>query len=140
MRLLMCIFAFVFGQPVSANDTAVLTDLADLKWMNRLIIVNQVANEEEAIRLLQAHQEGIDERHILWFIMGKNDTVTNYQGKLANKFAIRARQQYAFNPKEVILIGKDGEIKSRLTRMDLTALFNQIDAMPMRRREMLQSK
>lgn len=37
---------------------------------------------------------------------------------------------------EVILIGKDGGIKSRFDRVDLKAIFSDIDAMPMRQNEM----
>jgi hypothetical protein len=35
-----------------------------------------------------------------------------------------------------LLIGKDGGIKARADDLDLAALFERIDAMPMRRREM----
>ncbi|WP_349559152.1 DUF4174 domain-containing protein [Marinobacter sp. NFXS9] len=36
----------------------------------------------------------------------------------------------------VLLIGKDGGIKSRESSLDLDAVFRRIDAMPMRIREM----
>ena len=39
---------------------------------------------------------------------------------------------------KVILIGKDGGIKSRFDRLDLEAIFSDIDAMPMRQYEMQQ--
>ena len=36
----------------------------------------------------------------------------------------------------VLLIGKDGGMKSRESSLDLDAIFRRIDAMPMRKREM----
>ncbi len=36
-----------------------------------------------------------------------------------------------------MLIGKDGGVKFLLDRMDLEAIFTEIDAMPMRQNEMV---
>ena len=37
---------------------------------------------------------------------------------------------------QVILIGKDGEVKKRNNKLELDALYSLIDTMPMRKQEM----
>ena len=80
------------------------------------------------------------ERDILWFVVLGETTRTNYPGALAAGFAATLRQAYrgppADGPGEVVLVGKDGGVKSRGPALDPAALFGEIDRMPMRRQEM----
>lgn len=71
-------------------------------------------------------------------VFDESRTLTNYSGPLAPELQANTLETYRIEPGQVILIGKDGGVKSRLDQMDLDVLFSDIDAMPMRRREMQQ--
>ena len=64
---------------------------------------------------------------------------TNHTASLDETLRERILERY-FTPAPgdtaVLLIGKDGQVKSRSTDLDLEATFGLIDLMPMRRREM----
>ena len=62
---------------------------------------------------------------------------TNYQGALSEDFIAKTRDRYQIGPGKIMLIGKDGGVKFLLDRMDLEAIFTEIDAMPMRQNEMV---
>ena len=119
-----------------------LTDPGSLQWRHRLVVV--FAADEAATATAKDTLAGaagpVDERDILWFVVLDETTRTNYTGTLAADFAATLRQAYrgppAGGPSEVVLVGKDGGVKSRDPALDPTALFGAIDRMPMRRQEM----
>ena len=127
------IFFSMFAQ---GSELAMLTDLASLEWKYRVIVVNETQNEANALDLLNKHTAEINDRDIVWFIVKEDVVLTNYEGKLSENFLSRTRQKYGVGQGKVILIGKDGSIKSRLDRLNIKAIFTEIDAMPMRQYEM----
>ena len=76
------------------------------------------------------------DRDILWFVIEDTFIRTNFSGAISPKLGSRLRKGYFHGGTKVILIGKDGGIKSRETTLDLFGIFTRIDAMPMRQREM----
>ena len=127
----------LFSLFAQGNELTVLTDLTSLEWKHRIIVVNETQNEAEVLALLEKHTDGIDDRDIVWFIVREDAVLTNYEGQLSEKFLNRTRQRYGVRHVKVILIGKDGGIKSRFDHLDIETIFSDIDAMPMRQREML---
>ena len=113
-----------------------LNDISSLRWENRLIIVNQPTNPDNALSLMKNHSQDIIERDIVWFILKGSEAVTNYSGSLSKSFMENIRQEYGLKKNTVTLIGKDGGIKSQKNSVDLQILFSTIDAMPMRQQEM----
>jgi hypothetical protein len=95
---------------------------------------NALANLEEI-------EPEISERDIVWFVLGVNQLHTNYNEKLSDEVRKQIIDRY-FSPLPaetvVLLIGKDGTLKSRSSDLDLEAMFGLIDQMPMRRAEMRQ--
>jgi hypothetical protein len=132
MALLVC------GMDAYAGGVAMLSDLDELVWKNRVIVVNQPLAEREELRVLQAHVAGIDDREIIWFIVTGDRALTNYPGQLSGAFPGNLRERLGPAPGRVVLIGKDGGVKSGSDDLDLDAIFAQIDAMPMRQLEMRQ--
>lgn len=62
---------------------------------------------------------------------------TNYPGAIEARLKQELEQRFFSRSDAVVfLIGKDGGLKASAGELDLPALFERIDAMPMRRREM----
>lgn len=127
---------------VSAMDE-VLTNLESLRWKNRVILVyaTEVSSAENAANNLAELAEGVAERDITWFVIQGEELGTNHAGNVDKKLREQLLDAY-FDPTPVstavILIGKDGGVKSRSSDLDLEATFNLIDQMPMRVQEMQQ--
>jgi hypothetical protein len=119
-----------------AEAAPVLSDLDSLEWKNRVIIVNQLNNQDECLQLLKARVVEIDNRDIIWFIIKDDITLSNYSGQLSREFVDNMRERYGSGNGKVILIGKDGGIKFQSDYLNLEAIFSEIDAMPMRQFEM----
>jgi len=118
-----------------ANSQAPLTGLASLRWQHRIILVD--ARTPDAIERLRAAQGAVDERDIVWFVSNEGRLQSNYPGPLSDALAAELERQYfSRSGAAVFLIGKDGGLKVSDQRLDLARLFERIDAMPMRRREM----
>jgi hypothetical protein len=135
------LLAFVPAATVSlpavafATEDAPLTDLAALRWQHRIILI--APEVPDAIKRLRAAASAIDERDIIWFVAHRDQLLSNYPGQIGVTLVQHLDERY-FGPSgaKVLLIGKDGELKSGDQALDLSALFARIDAMPMRRREM----
>jgi len=138
MKYLAHIALIFFSLCAQASDSALLSDLASLEWKYRIIVVDAPRNEANTLALLNQHTADINDRDIVWFILKEDIVLTNYPGQLAETFLSNTRNTYGPGESNVILIGKDGGIKSRLDRFDLKAIFTKIDAMPMRQYEMQQ--
>ena len=127
---------------VSAMDEK-LANLESLRWKNRVILVyaSQASSAENAANNLAELAEGVADRDISWFVIQGEKLVTNHAGNVDKSLREQLLETY-FNPvpasTEVILIGKDGGVKSRSGDLDLEATFNLIDQMPMRIQEMQQ--
>jgi len=121
---------------VDSDSSNQLSDLTPLEWKNRIIIANTVENPAELIAQFENQTTGINERVIVWFIIQPKQVLTNYQGNLAVRFASNIQKTYQLKQGEVVLIGKDGGVKSSRQYLDLTTTFGEIDAMPMRLQEM----
>lgn len=120
----------------NSDSTNQLANLEPLEWKNRIIIANAVENPQPLIEQFEKQTAGINERVIVWFIIQPKQVLTNFQGTLAEMFANNIQTTYQLKQGEVVLIGKDGGIKSSRQYLDLPATFGEIDAMPMRVQEM----
>ena len=119
----------------AAASQAPLAGLAPLRWQHRVILVGeQIPDASERLREAQA---AIDDRDILWFVNHQGQLQSNYPGPLSDALAAELERQYfSRSDAAVFLIGKDGGLKAGDQRLDLPGLFERIDAMPMRQREM----
>ena len=104
-------------------------DLAQYRWTHRPVLIFANSETEPAYveqrAALEAAVDGLVERDIVVL----SDTDPAGQGPLRRLFGAEGF--------EVLLIGKDGEVKLRQAEpLSVDALFVVIDAMPMRRQEM----
>ena len=111
--------------------------LSDYQWKKRLILVQASDENAGEIEMLRSAWAGIDDRDVVWFVNTGSEVVSNQQS-LSNGLEsdIKTLLEGGRSDERVLLIGKDGGIKSREARLDLNAIFCRIDAMPMRMREM----
>jgi hypothetical protein len=125
--------------PSQATEAA-LEDLADLKWKHRVLLVfAQQPDASSALANLNELAPEIEERDIAWFLMEGENLHSNYAGAVSDGLRMQLLERY-FTPRpeqnRVVLIGKDGGIKSQGPDLDLVATFGLIDQMPMRRAEL----
>ncbi len=124
-------------QPLYASP---LQTLDSFLWENRLIVI--AADSTQVNQLtgqLHAASADIKERHIVWFIDDGKQLLTNYSGQVSSELSTVLRSRWSekeLSKLRVVLIGKDGGSKLRLTDLDLPTIFTTIDGMPMRQAEM----
>ena len=127
--------------PSAAGATGkALTTLESLRWANRIFLIyGSSPGTDHAVDKLESFASEIDDRQIAWFVLGDGRVRTNYEGPIDPSFEKHLKARY-YSPEPdapvVVLIGKDGGVKSRLPDLDLDRLFAQIDSMPMRQQEM----
>lgn len=116
--------------------------LEQYQWKSRIILLfaPSADNElyQEQVERLQAAEVGLLERDLKVFSIFLNE---GRQGSetLTQQDVNRLRSTYeaARNDFLFILIGKDGGVKNRAPKVvSVSELFAQIDAMPMRQREL----
>lgn len=131
----------ILGPAMAEGKTQnTLNNFTDLQWKNRIIVINEIENTSEILKLLKQSEEQINKRDIIWFLLDENEVISNFQSPMATKLSQNLRTQYQLEENQVILIGKDGGLKSSFSGLELTDIFSDIDAMPMRRAEMRRSQ
>ena len=125
----------MFGPLAQGQQSEVLEDLATLQWKNRLIVINEVNNTVQVAALFEENAVETKDRDIIWFNIQSGQLSSNYSGQLSKDLLKSIDQQMSLVAGEVILIGKDGGIKSRQKNLELETLFSEIDSMPMRQQE-----
>ena len=135
--LLACMMTMSLNADVSEQQ---LLGLDNLRWKYRVILVfARQPYLSNALSNLEEFAAAIEERDITWFVLDDDSLHTNYDGTMSDKLHEQLMNSH-FTPvpaeTAVLLIGKDGTLKSRSSDMDLEATFGLIDQMPMRREEM----
>ena len=114
-----------------------MNSLSDYQWKNRLILVQAADENAGEIDTLRSARAAVDDRDIVWFVNTGADLVSNQEGVSSSlESEIKALLDQFRSDERVLLIGKDGGMKSREPSLDLDAIFRRIDRMPMRMREM----
>jgi hypothetical protein len=127
---------FVFSFPIyAAKEATMLTDISSLKWKNRIILVNTISSKNSILKVFEQNKAEINERDIVWFVIKDKSVDSNFNGNLSNNFLFNLNTKFKGKPLKVVLLGKDGGVKSVNENLDLKAIFLQIDGMPMRQFE-----
>lgn len=112
-----------------------IDSLVDYNWKNRIFLIQEPASSAKVIQALTDDSKAVDERDVIWFVVGKDSIASNQAGPLSDSLKSQVKSSFTNRSRQTILIGKDGGIKSRTDEFDLDQLYKQIDAMPMRKRE-----
>ena len=142
----------VLGNTVVYANTAI-DDIDEFEWENRIILVNATLDNNGSrnteLQTLLGQNVEIEDRDIIWFFISSKpnssnqnefNIQTNSTRKLTPTFKNQIYSLVQNKSQQVILIGKDGGIKSRSKTLNLSDLFSQIDMMPMRILEMQQGQ
>lgn len=116
-----------------AEEPMMMSDLRDLQWQHRILVVNEPREADALLDLLSANEAAFEDRQLIWFVLQGKTVKTNYVETIDDELVQNIRRQLAIGLKEVLLIGLDGGVKARENHVDLEALYAMIDAMPMRR-------
>lgn len=137
MLSLRILIFFLFMSAAAYSDSS---PFADYQWKHRLIIIfAEPASVEGLSDKLKLTQTGIEDRDIVWYILSGDQLLTNQASGWAAPSRDSIWTHYFdsnLSKPQVLLIGKDGGIKSRQSALNLDALFTLIDSMPMRQAEM----
>ena len=132
MKYIILISIFIFNTFVQAESLPKLSNLDSLEWKNRVVILNEIKNQDKSLLLLKEQVAQIDDRDIIWFSIKDNLVLSNYKGDLSSEFVSKIREKFSHLQNKVILIGKDGGIKSQSDYLNLEDIFSEVDSMPMR--------
>ena len=125
---------------IGKAETSGLKSLEPLRWDRRVVLLFAVNGEAApAISSLRDADSSLQDRDMSWFVVEDGTVVASNHDRPLDPVLGRAlteRYAPAPAPLEVLLIGKDGGVKARGPRLELDALLGQVDAMPMRQREM----
>lgn len=128
----------------SPNDAALSSfNLSSQKWKNRVLLVfapssNNPAYQQQ-MQKFQGHKSAFVERDLILVevLTDGNNSASSQQIDPSSAARLRDRLQVGAQDFRVILVGKDGGVKRRQTTpVQAKAIFEQIDAMPMRQQEM----
>lgn len=132
--LFFCLILFFTISSISQN-------LQKHQWKNRVLLIyaddvnsNQL---QEQIKILAEDKKGLQERKLVIYQFVKDKFTTDF-----NTVWFSSKEQFKkyhkkSNRFEVLLIGLDGGLKYRQTKLvSLEKLFTLIDGMPMRKREL----
>ncbi|MBE9209194.1 DUF4174 domain-containing protein [Nostoc sp. LEGE 06077] len=146
--------ASIVLSPVSIADTAQGSthaikmssfNLSSQKWQNRVLLVFAPSVDhhiyQQQMQLFQQHNSGFTDRDlVLVQVLATDKSYANGQ-LIDESSAANLRNRFGVDKDNfrVILVGKDGGVKrSDTIPVQATAIFEQIDAMPMRQQEMQQ--
>lgn len=119
---------------LGVGTPAAAATLDDLRWDYRVIVVfTPTDTRGQEIRDDLASEDGVRIRDIAWFVVTPERTHSNLDMAMDRQPLLDLHEAMGF---EAVLIGKDGLVKARQSEsLDVSALFERIDQMPMRRNE-----
>lgn len=112
-----------------------IASISELQWQHRVIVIFSDAVSANTSQL-ETNQHAINDRDIVWFVISENQIETNFNKPYSDKLIKNITNTLGGVRPAVLLIGKDGGIKSRSDTLNLSILFSLIDSMPMRQAEM----
>lgn len=120
-----------------------LADLTQYHWRNRLLLLFAASDGDVSYRTTKTELDqgaaGVADRDLAVFeVFGRGKSFVDGHA-ISDEEADMLRQRFSAPAGRflVILVGKDGTVKRRSEdRIPLGTIFDQIDSMPMRQREM----
>jgi len=137
MKPTIIILIFCLSFSVSATRSKALESISELQWSNRVLLI---FGGNDYIPQLNAQLDEINERHIKWFLFNEESVTSNHVDDITKEFVSSVSSRYKSEGTVLVLIGKDGGVKSRRAEFDLPLIFELIDSMPMRLEEVQRLK
>jgi len=138
MKRIANLALILFSISASAQE-----DFAKYKWRNRIVVLStQDLTSEKFIsqwERVKSSPKKLDDRYILLFALAKGHIYDKELKALSGFHVSPLRKRYDIPTRfeGFTLIGKDGGVKmQKNTPFDVAVIFETIDNMPMRQREM----
>ena len=142
LHLLNVLIAIKVGMMIMIS-LALGADLAAYRWKNRLLLVFSPTRSNSAFARfnqdLSSRALDVEDRDLIVFRIHEGGPSQRGEDPLSTEDAEELRRRFGVRPGvfTVILIGKDGGVKMvREDQAGLQEIFDLIDSMPMRQREM----
>jgi len=131
----------LFSIILSISQIAKSQDLKKHQWKNRLLLVfsddKNSDTFQKQINVLSENTKGLKERKLIIYQFSENKFSIDFNSKWFPIHKLSKKYHSKNKRFEVLLIGLDGGIKLRQTKLvSLDQLFTLIDGMPMRRHEL----
>jgi len=143
IRMLPVAAAIVLFFPGGVNAL----DLDNYQWQNRLLLLFAPAEENAAYiaaaEEIAANSAQVVDRDLVVIHVVENGLSPAEGRPLSRSESQRLRDRFSIRPGRftAVLIGKDGGVKRvQKDALDLQEIFDRIDAMPMRQREMREKR
>ncbi len=151
--LALCVITCLILCPVSKGGAAQAStnhavkmssfSLSSPKWKNRLLLVfapseHNPAYQQQMQLFAKAKQDFVNRDLVLLQVLAQGNSYANGE-QIGSSSAAQLRDRFGVGNSDfrVVLVGKDGGTKrSNSNPVQASAIFNEIDAMPMRRQEM----
>ena len=118
-------------------------DLDAYQWKNRIILIFAPSSDSDAckrqMREFEGQEDGMLDRDLIIFQVFKRGGSHSGNASISEQQANQLRHHFRVKEGKfiIILIGKDGGVKLRRQGpVEVSEIFNIIDAMPMRQEEM----
>ncbi len=130
--MLIKIIFFLVINIIAADQ---LSHIDDLKWKNRVLIISN--DELNVLKMIEFHKEGFDERDfIIIYVKAKDVFIDHKKSSKSFTKSVLKKIQIASEEDDIILIGKDGNIKKYYSsNIKVESIFFNVDQMPMRKNE-----
>ena len=133
IRLLILLTALFFGCSIIQKE-----GLREFKWKNRVLIVADSEKKNLCNKIKRDYSMEFEDRDLVVVKVIGNEVFLN--GRLASESlsqSILLIVEDSVDSNDLVLIGKDGKVKNRYNSENgINLVFQDIDSMPMRIREM----
>ena len=145
VRRFVLIFFILVSSTVWTPTKTLSMDLTQFQWKNRLLFIFAEDDSHPLFKDLQrqivAHKAEVEDRDLIVFEVPAQSPARMNTNQISRKDADSIRNHFAISSDtfSLILVGKDGGVKLKLHEYaSLEEVFELIDSMPMRQREMRQ--
>jgi hypothetical protein len=132
----------VAGESPADDDLRREFDLSDFLWKSRVLLAFAPSRANASYAALRrswdSESGAVAERDLLLMEVFEQDENLAGETRLSSREAAKLREQFKVESghSTFVLMGRDGTAKLRQPNVRLSALFNVIDGMPIRRAEM----
>ncbi len=142
IKYFLIIISLSFIIFINCSEDIVVLDLKSFEWENRVLIIGgNGSNYQNQLDSLEVNKNEFIDRDLVVILINKDESRISYDGlegfiNLDYDSALGIRKRFNIENFNLILIGKDGEVKySTNEPIKINIIFEIIDKMPMRMQE-----
>ena len=141
-KYLLLLISLSFIIFINCNEEYEMLNIDDFEWKNRVLVIGGGGSKYKSqLEKINNISNEFTERDLVLVLLENDLSKISYDGlktykKLDYDSSINLRKKYNFKDFKLILIGKDGGEKyNSVEPVEINTIFEIIDEMPMRKRE-----